>query len=269
MGKPTQFDTMYEFTGKNILITGGGGHVGRALAKAFLERGASVLLVDCNKDSLVSLQEILQQEAPDRVHGECIDFQNPDAPRAIADRLPWVTLDVVVHSAAFVGTTNLSGWVVPFEEQGLEAWNAALNVNLTAPFAINQALLPALKLAKAPSIVHVSSIYGILGPDMSLYEGISKMGNPAAYAASKGGLDQLTRWMATVLAPDIRVNGINLGGVFRNQDKRFVARYEARVPLGRMATENDVVGPVLFLASAEAAYITGQVLPVDGGYSAW
>jgi len=95
------------------------------------------------------------------------------------------------------------------------------------------------------------------------------MANPAAYAASKGGLLQLTRWLATTLAPKIRVNAISPGGIARNQPSSFVERYEARTPLGRMATEDDFRGAIAYLASDMSAYVTGQNLRVDGGWGSW
>ncbi len=95
------------------------------------------------------------------------------------------------------------------------------------------------------------------------------MSNPAAYAATKGGLIQLTRWLSTTLAPEIRVNSISPGGIWRNQAEIFVERYVARTPLGRMANEKDFIGPLVFLCSDQGAYVTGQNIVVDGGWSAW
>lgn len=95
------------------------------------------------------------------------------------------------------------------------------------------------------------------------------MSNPAAYSASKGGLIQFTRWLATTIAPDIRVNAISPGGIFRNQPEVFVKRYEAKTPLGRMATEDDFRGVVAFLASDMSRYVTGQNLVMDGGWGVW
>jgi NAD(P)-dependent dehydrogenase (short-subunit alcohol dehydrogenase family) len=111
-------------------------------------------------------------------------------------------------------------------------------------------------------------MYGSLGPDYSIYED-TKLANPAAYAASKGGLVQLTRWLATTLAPEIRVNAISPGGIYRNQPTSFVSRYEKKTPLQRMGSEDDFRGPLAFLASELSRYTTGQVLHIDGGWSAW
>ena len=98
-----------------------------------------------------------------------------------------------------------------------------------------------------------------------MYEGTS-LGNPAAYGVSKGGLIQLTRWLSTTLAPNVRVNAISPGGIFRNQPDEFVKRYSSRTPLKRMATENDFRGAIAFLATDMSRYVTGQVISVDGGW---
>ena len=95
------------------------------------------------------------------------------------------------------------------------------------------------------------------------------MGNPAAYSVSKGGLEQLTRWLATTLAPEVRVNAVCPGGISRNQPSNFVSRYEKRTPMKRMATENDFKGVISFLASQQSSYVTGQTINVDGGFSSW
>ena len=117
-------------------------------------------------------------------------------------------------------------------------------------------------------IVNIGSIYGVLGNDPKLYEGTEVPPTPAWYAASKGAMVALTKWQSTNLAP-VRSNCICPGGIFRGHSDNFNRGYAAKVPLGRMATEDDIVGPVLFLCSDAARYITGQVLMVDGGYSAW
>jgi NAD(P)-dependent dehydrogenase (short-subunit alcohol dehydrogenase family) len=95
------------------------------------------------------------------------------------------------------------------------------------------------------------------------------MSNPAAYGVSKGGLIQLTRWLATTIAPEVRVNAISPGGIFRNQPEAFVNRYAEKTPLGRMATEDDFRGAIAYLASDLSRYVTGQILSVEGGWGVW
>ena len=143
-----------------------------------------------------------------------------------------------------------------------------MRVNLSSAFVLSQSLLPQLSNSGYGSIILISSIYGSLGPDMSLYEG-TKMQNPVGYGASKGGLLQLMKYLATLMAPSVRVNAISPGGVERGQPESFVERYSRRTPMKRMATEGDLVGPTIFLASNMSSYVTGQNLIVDGGWSAW
>jgi NAD(P)-dependent dehydrogenase (short-subunit alcohol dehydrogenase family) len=118
------------------------------------------------------------------------------------------------------------------------------------------------------SIINIGSIYGSVGPNNALYTG-TKMGNPAAYNATKGGLVQLTRYLATAMAPRVRVNCMSPGGVARGQPSAFIERYVALTPLGRMATEEDFKGAIAFLASRASGYMTGQNILVDGGFTAW
>jgi len=162
----------------------------------------------------------------------------------------------------------VAGWSEPFEQQTVAAWEAALRVNLTSAFVLVQEAQKSLLTSGHGSIILFSSIYGIVGPDMELYSGTT-MANPVGYGASKGGLLQLTRYFATILAPRVRVNAISPGGVWRNQPEEFRKRYETRTPLRRMAYEEDLKGSIMFLASDLSAYVTGQNLVVDGGWTAW
>lgn len=259
-----------DLTGRTALITGGAGHIGMAFAEALAEVGASVALLDIDAERTAEAAETLAGKYGVKSVGLAVDLSDEAAvvaaPVQVAETLGG--LDVVVNCAGFVGTSNLSGWVTSFEKQSVDTWRDALEVNLTAPFALIQAATPYLRESGHGSVINIGSTYGVVGPDMSLYEG-TPMGNPAAYAASKGGLTQLTRWLATTLAPDIRVNCISPGGVHRGQPEAFVERYEARTPLGRMGTEEDMKGALLYLASDLSAYVTGQNIMVDGGWTAW
>ena len=199
-----------------------------------------------------------------------IDLSNEHEVRSVPDLIfkEFNRLDILVNGAAYVGSSRLSGWTTAFENQSASTWRDALEVNLTAPFILVQACVPALKASPGASIINIGSIYGLVGPDMRLYTDTG-MGNPAAYAASKGGLIQLTRWLATVLAPGIRVNSISAGGIARNQPSPFQQRYIEGTPLRRMGTEDDLIGAAVYLASDLSAYVTGHNIVVDGGWTIW
>ena len=261
---------LMDLTGRTALITGGAGHIGRAFGHALAEAGANVALLDMDAEAIEAAARKIADRHGVKTLGLTIDLADEPALKEAPDRVAEALggLGILVNCAAFVGTSNLSGWVVPFEEQSVDTWRAALEINLTAAFALIQAATPLLRASGHGSVVNIGSTYGVVGPDMSLYDGTA-MGNPAAYAASKGGLVQLTRWLATTLAPGIRVNCISPGGVERGQDEKFVKRYKARTPLGRMGTEEDMMGTLLYLASDLSAYVTGQNLLVDGGWTAW
>jgi NAD(P)-dependent dehydrogenase (short-subunit alcohol dehydrogenase family) len=251
--------------GKVVLITGGAGHVGRAVASAFIEVGARVVIADLPGAGGPAAAGVLGPE----VQVLEVDLEQESSVRGLVSRVLACAgrLDVIVHAAALVGTSATDGWVTPFETQTMALWRRALEVNLTAPIALMQEAAPVLRAARG-CVVFIGSIYGVVGPDLRIY-GDTGMGSPAAYAASKGGLMQMTRWLSTVLAPEVRVNAVSLGGLARGQAAAFVTAYEARTPLGRMGTEHDAAGAVVFLASEAAAWVTGQNLMVDGGWTAW
>lgn len=261
---------LMDLSGRTALVTGGAGHIGMAFCETLAEAGASVAVLDIDPARTKECAARLISRYGVKAMGLAIDLADTDAVIAAPAQVAGVLggLGILVNCAGFVGTSGLKGWITPFEEQSVDTWRAALEVNLTAPFALIQAATPLLRASGHGSVVNIGSTYGVVGPDMSLYEGTA-MGNPAAYAASKGGLTQLTRWLATTLAPDIRVNCISPGGVERGQPEPFADRYVARTPLARMGTEEDMKGALLYLASDLSAYVTGQNLLVDGGWTAW
>ena len=256
--------------GRVALVTGGGGRIGAALCEALAELGATLVVLDSSPDAAGKVAARMEKEFGVQAVPLELDLSNEHsvslAPTFVLERFG--RLDILVNCAALVGTSELKGWIAPFAEQSAETWRLALEVNLTAPFLLTQACADALRESGKGSVININSIYGMVGPDMSLYSG-TQLGNPAAYAASKGGLMQVTRWLATSLAPDIRINSITCGGVSRNQPDVFVERYVERTPLRRMATEEDFKGAVTYLATDLSAYVTGHNLVVDGGWTTW
>ena len=263
-------DALMSMKGRRALITGANGAIGKVMAQTLAELGADLVLVDRSDSGYTDLIADIKRVSTVDVQVIHCDLEaQSDRDRLVGS----VTqnggrLDVLINNAAFVGTSELVGWATPFENQSLDTWRRALEVNLTAVFDLCRNFTPLLKQSPGGSIINVASIYGLLGPDYGLYAG-TEMGSPAAYAASKGGLVQFTRWLATTIAPHVRVNCISPGGVFRNQPEVFVERYKARTPLARMATEDDLRGAVAYLATDLSRYVTGHNLVVDGGWTAW
>ncbi|MCW5221423.1 SDR family oxidoreductase [Verminephrobacter aporrectodeae subsp. tuberculatae] len=249
-------------------ITGGAGHIGRAIARKLASRGLRIAILDKNLQAGQAFAAELQALHPGDHRFIDADLMQPESFAHIRARIEadFGRLDYLVNNAAFYDDTP--GWGVPFGQEGYEAWLKVLRVNLLAPFFLAQTLHPLLARSDDASIVNIGTMYSAVGPDWSLYQG-TDMSNPAAYSASKGGLLATTRWLATALAPKVRVNMVSPGGIERMQDPQFMARYKQRTPLGRMGTENDVAGMVSLLLSPEGAYITGQHMLIDGGWTAW
>lgn len=257
-----------DLSDRHVVLTGATGHIGSNLAKRLASFGADLYLIDRQSDDLEELAATIENTSEVNVHWLACDFEKPSKIEETIDKLKNAENAVtsLINNAAFVGTTDVDGWGVPFDDQQLETWKRAFDVNLNSVFSFCQGLSPIMKHQHNAAIVNVASIYGFNAPDWSLYEG-TQMGNPAAYAASKGGLLQFTKWLATALAPDIRVNCISPGGLYRDQEQKFVDRYVKRTPLGRMATEDDITNGIVFLVSPMSSYVTGHNLVIDGGWS--
>lgn len=249
-------------------VTGGAGHIGSTTCYKMAELGCKIIVVDKNKDNSHELLKKLKE-----INGIDHLYLNLDLldPRSFKEAAMFVEsevgkLDYLVNCAAFYDDTP--GWGVSFEEETYEAWQKVLSVNTMAPFFLAQSLNPYLQKNEGGAIVNVSSIYGIVAPDFSLYDGTT-MSNPAVYGVSKGGLQQATKWLSSVLAPKVRVNAVTPGGVERGQNPIFQERYKKRTPLKRMATEEDVANAITYLLSDKASFVTGHNFVVDGGWTVW
>ena len=261
---------LLDLSGRNAIITGGAGHIGFAGGQTLVELGATVGVLDIESDACIDRANELTKIGPGRgVPLVCDLLDETSTRRTILAAIQEMGgLDILIHCAAYVGTTRVPGWAVPFEQQTVPAWDAALRVNLTSPFVMVQEAQKALSSSGHGSVILFGSTYGVVGPDLRLYDG-TDMANPPGYAASKGGVIQLAKHLSTVLAPKIRVNSISPGGVWRDQPDQFHKKYIDRTPMGRMASEEDLKGAIAYLASDMSSYVTGHNLAVDGGWTAW
>lgn len=260
----------FSLEGKNIAITGAAGHLGSELSVFLSQAGANLYLIDRDSSGLESLANKVSNETKASVSVYAADLEDQNSRSQLVEQVAEKcnALDGLIHSAAFVGTSDLSGWAVQFKDQSIDTWRRAIEVNVIAPFHLTQLMLPLFESSNAPSVVMIGSVHGVVGPDWGLYEGLA-MASPAAYSASKAALLQLSRWLATSLAPSIRVNSVSPGGIERGQAAEFISRYESRTPMKRMGSEQDLLGAVAFLLSDASHYVTGQNIVIDGGYTAW
>jgi NAD(P)-dependent dehydrogenase (short-subunit alcohol dehydrogenase family) len=259
----------FSLAGKTVVITGGLGMIGSHCTALLIALGARVEVIDHPDLNTKKIEEFLRKKGvpPNYTHQTCdleSGCEREKLINGIKNKLDQI--DILINAAGYVASESQEGWSDIFERQKYEQFEKALTVNLTAVFHVSQGLSPLLSVNGSGSIINIGSIYGKKAPNYSIYEG-TDMHNPAGYAASKAGLIQLTRWLATTLSPNIRVNMISPGGIYRDQEENFVRAYNKNTPMGRMATEQDVLGAIAYFASDASTYVTGQNLVIDGGFS--
>lgn len=242
-----------DLAGKVVVVTGGEGLIGRAIVARIRKAGGTALSADV---------EVKTDWEAGTLHCDVTDEASAtEAFQAVATY--YERFDGLVNSAY----PRTDDWVVPFEELTVGSWRKNVDLQLTSVFVCCQQALRYMQRQKAASIVNIGSIYGVVGPDFSIYEDAS-LTTPGPYPAIKGGIITFTRFLAARYGPaGIRVNCVSPGGVLNKQTPRFIKNYEHNVPLGRMAHPEDIAPAVTFLLSDESAYITGHNLLIDGGWT--
>jgi NAD(P)-dependent dehydrogenase (short-subunit alcohol dehydrogenase family) len=248
---------LFDIAGKKAVVTGGGSGIGTMIATGFVEAGARVIIASRKEDSLKQVVEELSQK------GDCsyivADLSTEEGCRglgaAVAER--WNALDILVNNAG-------ANWGAPLAEQDTKSWHRVLDVNVEGVFHTTKFLLPLLQAAgtaeEPARIINIGSVDGIQVPGFETY----------AYAASKAAVHQLTRHLARHLAPAITVNAI-APGPFQSRMMRATIeaageeRMAAMMPLKRIGRPDDMAGPAIFLSSRAGSFLTGAIIPVDGG----
>ncbi len=260
---------MFNVENKIIVITGVCGQMGRVYAKFFLKNGAIVIGLD------ISSNKKLDLDNKNFFFVETDITNKKSITKALEEiKQKFGIPEVLINNAGLDSPpeTN-SPETGRFEEYPEEAWDRVLDVNLKGIFLTSQIFGEAMSQNKKGSIINVSSIYGLVSPDPKIYDyknnGMNSFYKPVAYSASKSGILNLTKYLAVYWAKDnVRVNTLSISGVFNNQDEEFLESYCSRIPIGRMAKEDEYNGAMLFLASDESSYMTGSNLIIDGGWTA-
>jgi len=267
---------LFSLKDRIVVVTGGMGQLGQQYAGALLDYGARVAILDVEPRTS-HLNERVVAHTEDTLISLRADVTSKDsleAARSEIERL-WGVPHALVNNAALDSAPDSPDQENgPFESYPESSWNAVMRVNVTGVFLCCQTFGAQMAEAGRGSIVNICSIYGLVSPDQRIYTYRGTEGQPfykpIAYSASKSALLNLTRYLATYWADrNVRVNTLTLGGVFNSQDRRFLEGYCARVPLGRMAQENEYNGALIFLLSDASSYMTGSNLLVDGGWTAW
>jgi NAD(P)-dependent dehydrogenase (short-subunit alcohol dehydrogenase family) len=274
--KNTSFRAQFELNNKVAVVTGGAGILGKKFCAGLAEFGAKVAVVDIDESSAITYADELQEVYGVECVGISCDVSNPDFVKNMANEVEnTLGLIDILHNNAATRGPDLKKFLAPLEEYSLETWNEIMSVNLDGMFLVAQEIGSKMAERGCGSIIQTASIYGsTMGPDQSIYEGSEYMGmhinTPPAYPASKGGVLALSNYLATYWAKaGVRVNTLSPGGVESGQNNIFCANYSKRIPMGRMANADEIVGALIFLASDASSYITGQNIFVDGGLSAW
>jgi NAD(P)-dependent dehydrogenase (short-subunit alcohol dehydrogenase family) len=252
-----------------IIYTGAAGLIGSAACLELAREGANLCLIDPAVDQLNELKTRLESDF--NIEVMVFSDLNTLDPSQIDNMLDQVVAKMGPPTCLInCAYPRSSDWHLKFEEIPLPSWQSNVDQHLNGYFLVTQRVAKIMMNRKAGNIINFSSIYGLVGPDFSVYDGIEGMTMPAAYSVIKGGISNFTRYLAAYLGPyGIRVNAICPGGVKNSQNERFVENYEKKVPLRTMATTESVVGPLIFLVSSMSSYCTGLNLAVDGGWTAY
>ena len=255
----------FSLKNKTIYITGGGGLIGTEVSKAIASAGAKVIIMDVDVKKGKSLEKTIQKKKYKAKfeYFDITDLENLDENfKALIKR--YRRIDAWIN----IAYPRTKDWGNKVEDITLESWRKNVDIHMNGYSWTSRLAAMAMKKLKVKGvIINFGSTYGVQANDFTVYDG-TNMTSPMAYAAIKGGIINLTRYIASYFGEyGIRVNNICPGGIFDNQNKIFVRNYEKKVPLKRMGKPEDIASAVLFLVSDAAGYITGETLIVDGGWT--
>lgn len=252
---------------KNIILIGSTGSIGRNLATFLTQKKDYKLLVIDHKTSDVAA---MAKEL--NINYKFIDLlDRDDINLSIKESLNEFNDDIygLIFNAAQTSEGLMKKFkkIPEFPDFPIDSWDEGMQINLSSFYQISEMIAPRMKVNGGGKIIAVSSMYGVVAPTPSLYDG-HNFHCPAIYSASKAGLISLVRWLASYLGEDnINVNCVSPGGVFNNQDEKFVNDLKERIPLKKMADKNDINGIIAFLLSEDSSYAHGHNFIIDGGYS--
>ena len=270
-------NSLFDLENKNIVITGSAGLLGSQYAQTLCEYGANLILIDLDEKNNNKLKNKLESFSNNKIFCYKSDITDIEDVQLLSKQIKkdFNRIDGLINNAAFTTKAAVNEskikYSTPFENFSFDIWQKSLAINLTGVYLCSQEFGKIMSKQKKGVIINISSIYGMVGADQRIY-GNNKLNLPVSYAASKGAILNLTRYLAAYWhGQNIRVTTLTLGGVqdTRYQDKKFIEKYSEKTILGRMAKKHEYNGAILFLMSDASSYMTGSNLIVDGGWTAW
>ena len=248
--------------GKIILVTGGAGNYGKCIVEGLAEADGTVIIASRNREQVQKVTEQFYSRGLDVVTMQ-VDQGDHSSVLALTEDIKskYGRLDVFINNAV---SRPMKGY-----GDSMDNFAESMRINATGMMDILREMCDLIGESGGGSVINISSMMGMFGPDLSNYEG-TKIGNlPPDYFFHNAGVINLTRYLTKVLAnKDIRVNCVSPGGLFNNQPQRFLENYCKKVPVGRMANNDDIKGLMVLLASDAGAYINGENILMDGGMHA-
>lgn len=270
---------LFRLEGRVIVVTGAAGLLGKMHVRAILDSGGFPVLLDISRSALENAEaELLPEYGEGRFLSIVADITNPEAVQAVLQQIIGQTgrLDGLINNAC--NNPTMKGFSLGagrLEEFTFEQWDADLQVGLYGAMVCSQVFGDYMSRHGGGVILNIASDLGIIAPNQSIYEqdGLSEEQQPkkpVTYSVVKWGLIGLTKYLSTYWADKgVRVNAVAFGGVYNSQSSTFLNRLTKLIPMGRMARKDEYMGTVVYMLSDASSYMTGAVVSVDGGRTAW
>ena len=262
-----KLDGLFDLSGKVAVVTGGTGHLGKSICEGLAEAGANVYLTSRNKNKAIRIKNNFSKNIRNNISIETLDISSTESIKKSFNRIKNNTekIDILVNNAVQSYSGN-------YEKMSEKEWNQTIDGTINGVFRCTKEVIPMMKEKKSGSIINISSIYGNVSPDNSVYENTGLNSLPS-YGAGKAAIIQFTKFMAGSLGKNgIRVNSVSPGAFPSEKIQKkikFINNLKKKIPLGRIGKPYELKGVMVFLGSDSSNYVTGTNIIIDGGWTAW